>query len=289
MAKSKKQNKQAPKPNFVLINRSIFDWGWWKDIYVSHLFVSLILLANHNVKVVKGIEINRGQHLTSVKELSFITGMSETAIKTSLKKLKSTGEIVDDVKPNKYRIITIVNYDKFQGIVSRSTTNNATNSKTDNKTNSKTNNATDNATTNNNNISKDILNKEKKVSVVPTGQTDTVKKETSPTAVSPEGEPPAAFDYEKINWSIVQTFKGDDGRDLVYGNIPYKSVGRFSRANGIDDYTASEFYTAFERSKTPFPRNWQKILVRYDKLDSKEQDKFIERLHNGEFREKWKE
>lgn len=273
MAKSKKQNKQAPKSNFVLINRSIFDWGWWKDIYVSHLFVSLILLANHNVKVVKGIEINRGQHLTSVKELSFITGMSETAIKTSLKKLKSTGEIVDDVKPNKYRIITIVNYDKFQGIVSRSTTNNAT----------------DNATTNNNNISKDILNKEKKVSVVPTGQTDTVKKETSPTAVSPEGEPPAAFDYEKINWSIVQTFKGDDGRDLVYGNIPYKSVGRFSRANGIDDYTASEFYTAFERSKTPFPRNWQKILVRYDKLDSREQDKFIERLHNGEFREKWKE
>lgn len=285
MAKLKKQNKQAPKPNFVLINRSIFEWGWWKDIYVSHLFVSLILLANHNAKVVKGIEINRGQHLTSVKELSFITGMSETAIKSSLKKLKSTGEIVDDVKPNKYRIITIVNYDKFQGIVSRSTTDNATNSKTDNKTN----NATDNATTNNKYISNDIYIKEKKVSVAPTGQTDTVKKETSPSAVSPEGEPPAAFDYEKIDWHIIQTFEGDEGKDLVYGNIPYKSVGRFSRANGIDDYTASEFHTAFERSKTPFPRNWQKILVRYNKLDCKEQDKFIKRLHSGEFREKWTE
>lgn len=289
MAKSKKQNKQAPKPNFILINRSIFDWEWWGDIYVTHFFIGLILLANHEDKMVRGIKVKRGQCLTSVSKLESFLLLNHNCILNCIKKLKSSGEILDDVKPNKYRIITIVNYDKFQGSVIRST-DNRTDNKADNKKDNRTGNTTDNRTdTNNNNISKDILNKEKKVSVVPTGQTDTVKKETSPTAVSPEGEPPAAFDYEKINWSIVQTFKGDDGRNLVYGNIPYKSVGRFSRANGIDDYTASEFYTAFERSKTPFPRNWQKILVRYDKLNSREQDKFIERLHNGEFREKWKE
>ena len=276
MAKSKKQNKQAPKPNFVLINRSIFDWEWWGDIYVTHFFIGLILLANHEDKMVRGIKVKRGQCLTSISKLESCLLLKRDCILNCIKKLKSSGEILDDVKPNKYRIITIVNYDRYQGVIG----------KTDNRADNRADNNTD---TNNNNISKDILNKEKKVSVVPTGQTDTVKKETSPTAVSPEGEPPAAFDYEKINWSIVQTFKGDDGRDLVYGNIPYKSVGRFSRANGIDDYTASEFYTAFERSKTPFPKNWQKILVRYNKLNSRDQDKFIERLHNGEFREKWKE
>lgn len=48
--KAKKQNKQAPKPNFVLINRSIFEWEWWGDIYVTHFFIGLILLANHEDK-----------------------------------------------------------------------------------------------------------------------------------------------------------------------------------------------------------------------------------------------
>lgn len=227
--------------------------------------------------MVRGIKVKRGQCLTSVSKLESFLLLNHNCILNCIKKLKSSGEILDDVKPNKYRIITIVNYDKFQGSVIRSTDN-------------RTDNATDNTTdTNNKYISNDIYIKEKKVSVAPTGQTDTVKKETSPSAVSPEGEPPAAFDYEKIDWHIIQTFEGDEGKDLVYGNIPYKSVGRFSRVNGIDDYTASEFHTAFERSKTPFPRNWQKILVRYNKLDCKEQDKFIKRLHSGEFREKWTE
>lgn len=243
MARQKKQNKQAPKPNFALINRSIFDWEWWGDIYVTYFFIGLILLANHEDKMVRGIKVKRGQCLTSVSKLESFLLLNHNCILNCIKKLKSSGEILDDVKPNKYRIITIVNYDKFQGSVIRSTDN----------------------------------------------RTDTVKKETLPSAVSPEGEPPTAFDYEKIDWHIIQTFEGDEGKDLVYGNIPYKSVGRFSRANGIDDYTASEFHTAFERSKTPFPRNWQKILVKYNKLNCREQDEFIKRLHSGEFREKWAE
>lgn len=289
MAKRKKQSKQAPKPNFVLINRSIFNWGWWKDVYVSHLFISLILLANHDTKNVKGIEINRGQHLTSVKELSFITGMSETAIKTNLKKLESTGEIIDDVKKNQYRIITVVNYDKFQGVVGRSTTDNATDSKTNNETNNSTNNTTDNATTNNKYISNDIYKEENKVSVAPSGQTDTVKKETPPTAVTPEGEPPTAFDYEKIDWHIVQVFEGDEGKDLVYGHIPLKSVRRFAKAQGIDDYTACDFNSAFKKSGTPFPRHWEELLIKYNRAESEQQREFEERMLNGEYKDKWTE
>lgn len=277
MARRKKQNKQAPKPNFVLINRSIFEWEWWGDIYVTHFFIGLILLANHEDKMVRGIKVKRGQHLTSISKLESELLMNHNCILNCIKKLKSSGEILDDVKPNKYRIITIVNYDKFQGYVDRQT-DNITDNITDNRTE-----------TNNNNISKDILNKEKKVPVAPTGQTGTVKKETPPSAVSPDGEPPTAFDYESIDWHIVQSFKGDGGKDLVYGHIPIRSVRRFAKAQGIDDYTASDFHSAFRKSKTPFPRHWEELFVRYSKADSKQQTEFEKRLLNGEYIEKWTE
>ena len=272
MARRKKQNKQAPKPNFVLINRSIFEWEWWGDIYVTHFFIGLILLANHEDKMVRGIKVKRGQHLTSISKLENSLLLKRDCILNCIKKLESSGEIIDDVKPNKYRIITIVNYDKFQGVIG------------------KTDNSTDNSTdTNNKYISNDIYIKEKKVSVAPTGQTDTIKKESTPSAVSPSGEPPAAFDYEAIDWHKVQEFKGGEGKDLVYGHIPIRSVRRFAKAQGIDDYTASDFHSAFRKSKTPFPRHWEELFVRYSKADSKQQTEFEKRLLNGEYIEKWTE
>lgn len=275
---------------FVLTHRKIMQWQWYTDVNTAHLFRHCVLRANYIDTSWRGISVKRGSFITSLQTLSAETGLTIKQVRTALEKLEKTGEVAS-CSTSKYRIITVKNYDLYQsqGKQKGKPKGKQTGKQRAGKGQTEGQAEGKQTATDNKYISNDIYIKEKKVSVVPTGQTDTVKKETSPTAVSPEGEPPAAFDYEKINWSIVQTFKGDDGRDLVYGNIPYKSVGRFSRANGIDDYTASEFYTAFERSKTPFPRNWQKILVRYDKLDSREQDKFIERLHNGEFREKWKE
>ena len=283
------QNKLG---GYIGLFRSLLDWEYAEDDAVFSCFVKLLLAVNYKNKKWCGKVIKRGSIVGSMETLCMKLHMKKDKLNRCLKALADCEAITLTVYPNKYHLISVNNYNMYQNIVSGISVDSSDNRTTD-KTANKSADRTENNTADNPDTTKKykkyIYKKEKKVSVVPTGQTDTVKKETSPTAVSPEGEPPAAFDYEKINWSIVQTFKGDDGRDLVYGNIPYKSVGRFSRANGIDDYTASEFYTAFERSKTPFPRNWQKILVRYDKLDSKEQDKFIERLHNGEFREKWKE
>lgn len=288
MAKAKKRKGQAPQSNFVLLNRSILDWEWWSDMYVTHFFIGLILLANHEDKSVRGIKVKRGQLLTSVSKLESRLLMNHNCILNCIKKLKSSGEIIDDVKPNKYRIITIVNYDKFQGFVDRSTDNCADNN-TGNRTDNQTGNTTDNsADTNNKYISNDIYKKDKKVSVCPLGATDTVKKETPPSAVSPGGEPPTAFDYEKIDWRVVQVFEGEDGRRLVFGKgMPYKSVCRFARANNIDDYTAGDFHSAFKLSGAPFPRNWEKIFLGFAKATGKQQWEFRQRLSNGEYIEQW--
>lgn len=122
---------------YIELHREIIDWEWFNDVYVLKLFIFLILEANHKEGKYMGIQIPRGSLLTSVAKISQKSGLSVTSVKNSLKKLLSTGEIAETIKPNKYRIITINNYDKFQGVGSQKT-NSKTNSKADRKTNSKT-------------------------------------------------------------------------------------------------------------------------------------------------------
>lgn len=122
---------------FIKLYREILDWEWFNDVYVLKLFIFLILEADHKEKKHMGIQIPRGSLLTSIAKISLKSGLSVTSVKNSLKKLASTGEITDQVKPNKYRIITINNYDKFQGVGSQET-NSKTNSKANRKTNNKT-------------------------------------------------------------------------------------------------------------------------------------------------------
>lgn len=270
---------------FVTLNRKIMDWEWWSDDAIFRFFAGLIMLANYQDGQYKGKTIKRGSFVTSMPNLCAIFQASDKKIRRCLKCLVETGEITD-VPTNKDRLITIVNYEKYQSVLPLTKRQVKGKNKSKDK---REDNEQVKGKAIKQYISNDIYKKENKVSVAPTGQTDTVKKEAPPSAVTPEGEPPAAFDYEKIDWHIIQVFEGDEGRDLVYGHIPIRSVRRFAKAQGIDDYTASDFHSAFKRSKTPFPRDWEKLFVRYSRADSKKQDEFESRLLNGEYIEKWTE
>ena len=61
-----------------------------------------------------GHEINRGQIVVGRKALSESTGISEQSIRTSLEHLKSTSEITSK-STNKFTIITLCNYEIYQG------------------------------------------------------------------------------------------------------------------------------------------------------------------------------
>ena len=117
----------------VWLDRQILEWEWLGDAYVLKLFVVMIILANHKAKNCNGISIPRGSFMTSVEQLSIRAKMSTKSVKNCLKKLVSTGEITDQVKPNKYRIITINNYDKYQSVGSQRTNNGTNNGTTNNK------------------------------------------------------------------------------------------------------------------------------------------------------------
>lgn len=105
---------------YIKLHRSMLNWSWHADPNTAWLFVNLLLLANCAPAEWKGMKIDRGQVITGRKALSEQTGISEQSVRTSLNRLKSTGEIT--IKPtNKFSLITIVNYEKFQGSDVKST------------------------------------------------------------------------------------------------------------------------------------------------------------------------
>ena len=101
------------KSGFQMISHSFFeDWQWKGDAYVTCLYLWLLNGAEEEERYVRGVELKRGQLLTSIDKICLKTRLSSKSVRNSLRKLKESGEIEEEVKTNKYRVITIVNYDE---------------------------------------------------------------------------------------------------------------------------------------------------------------------------------
>ena len=98
---------------WVSLHRKILDWEWYDDANVCRLFIHCLLKANHQHKKWKGIDIQRGQFITSLDKLSKETGLSVSQVRTCLKKLKSTGEIASK-SHTQHTVITVLSYDSHQ-------------------------------------------------------------------------------------------------------------------------------------------------------------------------------
>jgi len=105
---------------WIKLHRKFVDWEWFYKSEMVHIFLFLLLSANHKGAKWQGIEIKRGQLITGLKKLNKKTGISLQKIRTCLKKLENTNEII--VKStNKFSIITICKYDSYQ--IEQQTTN----------------------------------------------------------------------------------------------------------------------------------------------------------------------
>lgn len=101
------------KNGWVKIHRRILQWEWYGDTNTFRVFIHLLLSANHKKKRWKGIIIQRGQLVTSVAKLSVKLNLSSKQIRTAIKHLKETNEVATKAT-NKYTLITLLNYSKFQ-------------------------------------------------------------------------------------------------------------------------------------------------------------------------------
>lgn len=144
---------------WIQLHRKLTDWEWYKDVNTCHLFIHLILSANHKDTKWRGEVIKAGQILTGRKELSVKTGLTERQIRTSLNRLKTTSEMTIK-STNKYSLITITNWKQYQEKNEKATSKvsikrpaSDQQTTTSNNINNKNN---DNKITNNNNIKIDF-------------------------------------------------------------------------------------------------------------------------------------
>tara|TARA_R110000868_G_scaffold161129_3_gene391081 strand:+ start:283 stop:936 length:654 start_codon:yes stop_codon:yes gene_type:complete len=98
---------------WIKIHRKFLDWEWFNKSEAVHLFMYLTLKANHKDGQWRGIDIKKGQFVTSFGKISADTGISLQTIRTLLKKFEKTNEI-NIQTTNKYSVITICKYECYQ-------------------------------------------------------------------------------------------------------------------------------------------------------------------------------
>ena len=98
---------------FIQLHRKLLEWEWYHDVNTFKLFLHLLIKANFENKKWQGIEIKRGQLVTSIKHLSIESGLTEKQVRTSLDKLIKTKE-VGKQSTSQNTTLTILSYDLYQ-------------------------------------------------------------------------------------------------------------------------------------------------------------------------------
>lgn len=98
---------------WVKIHRTILNWEWFQDANMVQLALYCILKANHSDTKYKGIDIKRGEFITSLPSLCEDLGMKMQPLRTCLDRLKKC-DFLTDKTTNKYRIISVCNYSTYQ-------------------------------------------------------------------------------------------------------------------------------------------------------------------------------
>jgi len=105
---------------YIKLYEQITSWEWFQHPNTLALFIYLLLKANYCDRDFQGKMIHRGQIVTSLPKLATGTGLTIRQTRTALSHLISTGEVTDE-SSNQNRIITVVNYDRYQNATDEST------------------------------------------------------------------------------------------------------------------------------------------------------------------------
>jgi DNA-binding transcriptional MerR regulator len=98
---------------WIKMHRKFLEWEWFNKSEAVHLFLYMLLKANHKSGKWQGIDIERGQFISSLGNISNATGISLQTIRTILKKLEKTNEI--EIKStSQYTLVTICKYECYQ-------------------------------------------------------------------------------------------------------------------------------------------------------------------------------
>ena len=98
---------------WIKIYRSLLDWEWFDDAETVQLFIYLLVTANYEDKMWRGMEIKRGQTVIGIEAIAKRLKTTRQKIRTRLKKLEER-ETITISSTNRFTIVTICNYDSYQ-------------------------------------------------------------------------------------------------------------------------------------------------------------------------------
>lgn len=105
-----------PSKGFIPLPRSIQDEWFWSDCRLAHAMVDLLIRANHKPASInyKGrkVEISRGEHITTIRELAETWGYKRSQTQRILKLLEQDKEVTIR-KNEKGTFLKVVRYDEL--------------------------------------------------------------------------------------------------------------------------------------------------------------------------------
>lgn len=112
---------QKPRSNggkgFALLHRKIMDVPFYKDAEAAHLWVHLLLRANHEQTLVStdvgDVICERGEFITGRNTLAMETGLTADRVKSLLRKFQNLGMITTKSN-NRFTVLKVVKYDEYQ-------------------------------------------------------------------------------------------------------------------------------------------------------------------------------
>jgi DnaD/phage-associated family protein len=108
---------------WIKLYRKFIEWEWYTDVNCKVVFLHLLLTANTRAKRWQGREVGIGEVITGRNVLADEVGLTVQQTRTALKKLCESGEIEVD-HTNRFSVIKIVNFQKYQEKSKNQPTNN---------------------------------------------------------------------------------------------------------------------------------------------------------------------
>lgn len=116
-ARRLQQPHQSSGKGFALLHRKIMDVPFYKDAEAAHLWVHLLLRANHEQALVStdvgDVICERGEFITGRNTLAMETGLTADRVKSLLRKFQNLGMITTKSN-NRFTVLKVVKYDEYQ-------------------------------------------------------------------------------------------------------------------------------------------------------------------------------
>ena len=121
---------QQKETGWIKIDRKIVSWEYFDDPIVRDLFTNFFIrLAAHKPFEYKGETYPRGSFISTVKELSELSGYTVDQVRLVIKKLE-TSKSITNKSTNKFTVFKVLKYAKYQDVTDdKSQTKNQTNPK----------------------------------------------------------------------------------------------------------------------------------------------------------------